>query len=70
LVSKNKNHKKKQKTKRTQKKLSRSFYFMLCYIDDDLSLNNSRFDDHVDRIYPTELEMILLGVIHTFTPRN
>jgi hypothetical protein len=70
LVSKNKNHKKKQKTKRTQKKLSRSFYFMLCYIDDDLSLNNSKFDDHVDRIYPTELEMILLGVIHTFTPRN
>ena len=27
------------------------------YIDDVLSLNNSRFDDLVDRIYPIELEI-------------
>ena len=28
-----------------------------CYIDDVLSLNNSRFGDLVDRIYPIELEI-------------
>jgi hypothetical protein len=27
------------------------------YIDDVLSLNNSRFGDCIDRIYPTELEI-------------
>jgi hypothetical protein len=27
------------------------------YIDDDLSLNNSRFGDFIDRIYPIELEI-------------
>jgi hypothetical protein len=27
------------------------------YIDDVLSLNNFRFDDFVDRIYPIELEI-------------
>ena len=27
------------------------------YIDDVLSLNNSKFDDFVDRIYPIELEI-------------
>ena len=31
--------------------------FMFRYIDDDLSLNHSRFGDFVDRIYPIELEI-------------
>ena len=35
---------------KNEKKLS-------CYIDDVLSLNNSRFSDFVDRIYPIELEI-------------
>jgi hypothetical protein len=39
------------------KKLARSFEFTFRYIDDVLSLNNSRFDDFVDRIYPIELEI-------------
>jgi hypothetical protein len=38
-------------------KLARSFNFMFRYIDDVLSLNNSRFCDFVDRIYPIELEI-------------
>ena len=38
-------------------KLSRSFNFTFRYIDDVLSLNNSRFCDFVDRIYPIELEI-------------
>jgi hypothetical protein len=28
-----------------------------CYIDDVLSLNNSRFGDFIDPIYPIELEI-------------
>ena len=36
---------------------SRSFNFTFRYIDDVLSLNNSRFGDFVDRIYPIELEI-------------
>ena len=43
--------------KRSEKKLSRSFNFTFRYIDDVLSLNNSKFGDFVDRIYPTELEI-------------
>ena len=43
--------------RRLEKKLARSFNFTFCYIDDVLSLNNSRFDDFVDRIYPIELEI-------------
>jgi hypothetical protein len=43
--------------KENEKKLSRSFNFTFRYIDDVLSLNNSRFGDFVDRIYPTELEI-------------
>ena len=35
----------------------RSFNFTFRYIDDVLSLNNSRFGDFVDRIYPIELEI-------------
>jgi hypothetical protein len=40
-----------RKTKRS------SFNFTFCYIDDVLSLNNFRFGDFVDRIYPIELEI-------------
>ena len=43
--------------KKNEKKLARSFNFTLRYIDDVLSLNNSRFGDFVDRICPTELEI-------------
>ena len=38
-------------------RLARSFNFTFRYIDDVLSLNNSRFGDFVDRIYPIELEI-------------
>jgi hypothetical protein len=40
-----------------EKKLARSFNFTFRYIDDVHSLNNSRFGDFVDRIYPIELEI-------------
>jgi hypothetical protein len=43
--------------KKIEKKLARSFIFTFRYIDDVLSLNNSRFGDFVDRIYPIELEI-------------
>ena len=43
--------------KKNEKKLTRSFNFTFRYIDDALSLNNSRFGDFVDRIYPIELEI-------------
>jgi hypothetical protein len=43
--------------KKNEKKLARSFNFTFRYIDDVLSLNNSRIDDFVDRIYPIELEI-------------
>ena len=43
--------------KNNEKKLSRSFNFTFRYIDDILSLNNSRFGDFVDRIYPIELKI-------------
>ena len=42
--------------KNNKKKLVRSFNFTFRYIDDVLSLNNSRFGDFADRIYPIELE--------------
>jgi hypothetical protein len=42
---------------KNEKKLARSFNFMFRYIDDVLSLNNSRFGDFVDRIYPIEFEL-------------
>jgi hypothetical protein len=41
--------------KKNEKKMTRSFNFTFRYIDDVLSLNNSRFCDFVDRIYPIEL---------------
>jgi hypothetical protein len=43
--------------KKKEKKLPRSFNFTFRYIYDVLSLNNSRFGDFVDRIYPIELEI-------------
>jgi hypothetical protein len=43
--------------KKNEKKPVRSFNFTFRYIDNVLSLNNSRFGDFVDRIYPTELEI-------------
>ena len=43
--------------KKNEKKLARFFNFTFRYTDDVLSLNNSKFDDFVDRIYPTELEI-------------
>jgi len=43
--------------KKNEEKLARSFNFTFRYIDDVLSLNNSRFGDFVDRIYPIELEI-------------
>jgi hypothetical protein len=42
---------------KNEKKLPRSFNFTFRYIDDVLSINNSRFGDFVDRIYPIELEI-------------
>ena len=43
--------------KKNEKKLARSFNFPFRYIDDVLSLNNSRFGDFVDCIYSIELEI-------------
>ena len=43
--------------KKNEKRLARSFNFTFRYIDDVLSLNNSRFGDFVDCIYPIELEI-------------
>ena len=43
--------------KKNEKKLARSFNFTFRYIDYVLSLNNSRFGDFVDHIYPIELEI-------------
>ena len=44
-------------SRKNEKKLARSFNFTFRYIDDVLSLNNSRFGDFVDRIYPIVLEI-------------
>ena len=44
--------------KKNEKKLARSFNFTFRYIDDVISLNNFRFGDFVDRIYPIELEIM------------
>ena len=57
--------------KKNEKKPARSFNFTFCYVDDVLSLNNSRFGDFVDRIYPIEFEkripQIQIGLLHTLT---
>ena len=42
--------------KNNKKKLARSFNLTFRYVDDVFSLNNSRFGDCVDGIYPIELE--------------
>ena len=42
---------------KNERKLARSFNFTFRYADDVLSLNNSRFGDFVDRIYPIGLEI-------------
>ena len=41
----------------SNEKLAQSFNFTLRNIDDVLSLNNFRFGDFADRIYPIELEI-------------
>jgi hypothetical protein len=43
--------------KKNENKLARSFNLTFRYIDDVLSLNNTKFSDFVDRIYPIELEI-------------
>ena len=43
--------------KKSEKKLDRCFNFTFRYIDDVLSLNNSRFGNFVDRIYSIEIEI-------------
>ena len=43
--------------KKDEKKLARSFNFTFRFIDNVLSLNNYRFGDFVNRIYPIELEI-------------
>jgi hypothetical protein len=42
---------------KNEKKLARSFNFTFRHIDDVLSLNYSRFEDSVHRIYPIEIEI-------------
>jgi len=44
-------------SRKNEKKLVRSFNITFRYIDDVLSLNNSRLGDFVDRIYPLELQI-------------
>ena len=43
--------------KNNEKNLALSFNFTFRYIDDVLSLNNSRFGDFIDCIYPIELDI-------------
>jgi hypothetical protein len=43
--------------KKIEKKLTRSFNFTFRYIHDVLSLNDSKFSDFVDHIYPIKLEV-------------
>jgi hypothetical protein len=43
--------------KKNEKKLVRSFNFMFHYIDDIISINNSKLGDFGDRIYPIEFEI-------------
>ena len=43
--------------KKNEKKLTRSFHFTFRYIDDVLSINNYRFGDFDDRIYPIVVEI-------------
>ena len=43
--------------KKKERKLAQTFNFSFRYIDDVLSLNNSRFGDYLHLIYPNELEI-------------
>ena len=43
--------------KKNVKKQAMFFNSEFRYIDDVISLNNSRFDEYVDSIYPIELEI-------------
>ena len=43
--------------KKNEKKIARSFNFMFRYTDAVPSLNNSKFGDFFDNIYPIELEI-------------
>ena len=43
--------------KKNEKKLTRSFNFTFRYIDYVLSLNNCKFGDFIDHIYPIEIEI-------------
>ena len=43
--------------KKKEKKLAQSFNFTFRYINDVLSLNNSRFSDFINRLYPIELKI-------------
>ena len=43
--------------KKNEKQLAQSYNFTFRYIDGVLSVNNHRFGDFVDRIYPIELEI-------------
>jgi hypothetical protein len=43
--------------KKSKKKLAWSLNFTFRYIDDVISLNDSKFGDFVDRIYPIELQI-------------
>ena len=43
--------------KKNEKQQSQSFNFTFRYIDDVLSLNNSKVGDFLDQIYPNELEI-------------
>ena len=45
--------------------LARSFNFTFHYIDDVLSLNNSRFSDFDDRIYPIYIELEIKDTTYT-----
>ena len=40
-----------------KRRLAKSFNFTYRYIDDVLSLNNPCFNDHINDIYPAELEI-------------
>ena len=58
--------------KPTIKMLARSFILKFSYINDILSLNNSKYGDFVDRIYPIDLEIrdttgAAIGHLHTLT---
>ena len=46
-----------QTLQRDDKHLARKFNFTFRYIDDVMSLNNSKFNDFVHKIYPEELEI-------------